>query len=278
MTDNILVSANKAHRKGLWQIRIWPMIVVVFVFAGLVFGIVQYDLPINLSLIGFGAVALLCFIWSIRKIGTWKSWMAANTVNPKAATEMAKASFLRHKWKENLAIWGKTSKQQYRSNFDERMAELKEAYLKDAEDRYAHKQPVSVHYRFASLLWMLLFEVVVLTGLALLFMYQEDHMVRIIAGAVFLIGLGGLIYTLKIIWNRNQTVLEISVHGITIHGTHYGWIELENVDIVKGDTLIYQKYKGPEQEVKLKNLSLTGDYLDELILFYRTTQTAKVKN
>jgi hypothetical protein len=278
MEESSLVTANKAHRKGLWQVRIWPMFVVLLVFGGLIYGIIQYALPIDISLIGFTAVVLLCFIWSLRRIGTWKSWMAANTVNPKTAMEMANASFLKHKWKENLAIWGKSSKLKFRTDFDERMAEVKKAYMKDAEDRYAHKKPVSVHYRFAGLLWMLMFEVIVLTGLILLFMYQDDAMVKIIAGVVFVLGLGGMFYTLKTIWKRNQTILEISIHGITIQGKHYGWIELENVDIVKDDTLVYQKHKGPEQIVELNNLSLSGDYLDELILFYRTAQQAKTDN
>ena len=270
MENKNLVSANKAHRKGLWQVRIWPMVVVLLTFGGLVYASFQMAFPIEWSLIIFGLVAMLCFVWSLRRIGTWKKWMAANTINPKTAIEMAKASFLKHAWKENLAIWGKAAKVQYREDFDKRMDLVKQEYLKDAKERYSHKRPVVVHHRFSGLMWMLLFEIIVLTGLVLLFMSIDDNMVKVILGIVFFIGFGGVIYTIKTIWKRNQTILEISLHGISILGKHYGWIELENVDIVRGDTLIYQKHKGPEQELTLKNLSLSADYLDELILFYRT--------
>lgn len=270
MENKTLVSANKAYRKGLWQVRIWPMVVVLVVFAGLVYASVQYGFPVEWSLIIWGAVSLICFIWSLRSIGKWKSWMASNTVNPKTALEMAKASFLKHTWKENLAIWGKAAKQQFRTDFDQRMDTVKQEYLKDAKERYSHKRPVVVHHRFSGLMWMLLFEVIVLTGVVLLFMSLDDMMVKVILGIVLLIGFGGVLYTIKTIWKRNQTVIEISLHGITILDKHYGWIELENVDIVRGDTLVYQKHKGPEQELKLHNLSLSADYLDELILFYRT--------
>ncbi|MFT5511689.1 MAG: hypothetical protein ACI8SE_000082 [Bacteroidia bacterium] len=274
MGKSNLVSANKAFRKGLWQVRIWPLIVVVLSFVGLTYATVQMGFPIEWAAIVFASIALFCSIWSLIRIGTWKSWMAANTVNPKTAIEMAKSSFLKQAWKEKFAFWGKAKKLQYREDFDARMSAVKEEYLKDAKERYAHKRPVIVHYRFSSLLWMLLFEVVVLTGLLLLFVYQTDNTLRMIAGALFLIGFAGLIYTLKTIWKRNQTVIEITLHGITIEGKHFGWIELEKVDIVKGDTLIYQKHKGPEIQFELKNLSLSGDYLDELILFYRTSDTS----
>ena len=273
MENKTLVSANKAHRKGLWLVRIWPMVITLLVFGDLTYASVQMSFPIEWSLIIFGAVAFICFIWSLRSIGTWKKWMAANTVNPKTALEMAKVSFLKHGWKENLAIWGKAAKQQFREDFDRRMELVKQEYLKDAKERYSHKRPVSVHHRFSGLMWMLLFEVIVLTGLVMLFLSLEDNVMRIILGLVFILGFGGVLYTIKTIWKRNQTIIEITLHGITITGKHYGWIELDNVDIVRGDTLVYQKHKGPEQELKLKNLSLSADYLDELILFYRTENT-----
>lgn len=270
MENKNLVSANKAHRKGLWQVRVWPMTVTLLVFGGLTYASYQLGFPVEWSLIIFAVVAMLCFIWSLRSIGKWKQWMAVSTINPKTAMEMAKASFLKHGWKENMAIWGKSAKLQFRTDFDTRMDLVRKEYMEDAKERYSHKRPVVVHHRFSGLMWMLLFEVIVLTGLVLLFLSLEDNMLRVLLGIVFVVGIGGVLYTIKTIWKRNQTILEISLHGITILEKHYGWIELENVDIVRGDTLIYQKHKGPEQELKLKNLSLSADYLDELILFYRT--------
>ena len=275
MNENKLRSANKAFRKGLWQVRIWPLVVMILTFGGLIYATLELGVPVSWAIASFLSVVFACAIWSLRRIGVWKSWMAANTVNPKTALEMAKASFLKQQWKENLAIWGKAKKEAYRQNFDARMAAVKESYLKDAKERYAEKKPVIVHYRFSGLLWMLLFEVIVLTGLLLLFIYQPDVTFKAISGVVFFVGFGGLIYTIKTIWNRNQTVIEITLHGITILGKHFGWIELQTVDVVRGDTLIYQKHKGPEQEFKIKNLSLSGDYLDELILFYRTVNAPK---
>ena len=199
MSEDKLVSANKAFRKGLWQVRVWPLVVMIIAFGGLTYAALELALPVMWAIASFLLVVLLCAIWSLRRIGVWKSWMAANTVNPKTALEMAKASFLKQPWKENLAIWGKVKKETYRQNFDDRMAAVKESYLKDAEKRYAEKKPVIIHYRFAGLLWMLLFEVIVLTGVLLLFMYQPDVTLKTIAGVLFFIVLRWVV-----LYNQND--------------------------------------------------------------------------
>ena len=271
MEEQNRVTAIKAYKRGLWRIRIWPMILLILFAIGIGYLIF---LELLTWVIGLGIVLgfiLIGSIWSLRKIATWKMWMVKNTINPKTAIELARSTFLKASWKESLTIWGGRAKTEYRELYDAQMAQLKQAYLKDAKDRYSHKRPISIHYRFASLMWMFLFEVIVLSGLIYLFIIQEDLMVKIVLGLLFIIGFGALIYTLKTIWRRNRTVIEISIHGITIEGKHFGWIELDEVDVVRGDTLVYQKHKGPKQEMTLKNLSLSGDYLDELILFYRNT-------
>lgn len=140
MNENKLISANKAFRKGLWQVRIWPLVVMILTFGGLIYATLELGVPVSWAIASFLSVVFACAIWSLRRIGVWKSWMAANTVNPKTALEMAKASFLKQQWKENLAIWGKAKKEAYRQNFDARMAAVKESYLKDAKERYAEKK------------------------------------------------------------------------------------------------------------------------------------------
>lgn len=271
MEDQNKVTALKAYKRGLWRIRIWPLIFFVILAAGIGYLIFLELLTLVIGLGILVGFTLVGFIWSLRKIATWKTWMVKNTINPKTAIELARSSFLKASWKESLTLWGKSAKQEYRELYDAQMAQVKQAYLKDAKERYSHRRPVSVHYRFASLMWMFLFEIIVLSALVYLFVVQDDLTIKILLGLLFVVGFGAMLYTIKTIWKRNQTVIEISVHGITIEGKRYGWIELEEVDVVRGDTLVYQKHKGPKQEMHLKNLSLTGDYLDELILFYRTS-------
>ncbi len=271
------VTANKAYSRGLWRVRIWPMVIVLVAFGGLLYAVLQVGIALEYALIAFGAVLLICFIWSLRNIGKWKTWMAENSGNPKTSLELAKASFLKYSLKENLAIWSKNEKLKYRSAFDKRMDEVRKEYLTDAENRYSNKQPVIVHYKFSGLLWMLLFEIAVIAGLVILFMQQDDTGLKAVFGGLALIGFVGFIYTIKTIWKRNVKVIEITVHGITILEEHFGWIELETIDVVRGNTLIYKRHKGEQKELNTSNLSLSGNYLDELILFYRTVKTSETE-
>ena len=141
MEKSNMISANKAFRKGLWQVRIWPLIVVFLSFGSLTYATVQMGFPIVWAAIAFAGIALFCSIWSLRRIGIWKSWMAANTINPKTAIELAKSSFLKQTWKENLAIWGKAKKIQYRQDYDSRMADVKQEYPKMLKSGMHIKNP-----------------------------------------------------------------------------------------------------------------------------------------
>ncbi len=277
MTDLKKVSANRAYRKGLWNVTVWPLVIVVIVLAGLVWGIIEAIVPLVISYVIMGGVILLMLIWSSRRKGTWKLWMVDHSANPKTSLELAKSSFLKYRLSELLTLWTKAEQATFVDQYDKRMENLRKEYLASASEKYGDKHTVNVHFKFSGLLWILLFEALVIAGLIFLFMGQADMTIKAILSVLLVIGFIGVVYTIKTVWNRNVTVLEISKHGIRIEKAFFGWLELEVVDIVRGNLLVYKTYHGEQQEYKMRNLSLSGEYLDELILFYRTEDKSSLE-
>jgi len=270
------VSAIQAHRRGLWRIRIWPAIVAAVLIFAASYGVFLGVVPVLWSLVGLAIYLLIWFLWSLYYTPRWLNWMALHSHNPKTTYEFARTSYLKT-WKKPFLFWSGKKKKAYKQAFDEQMAVVRASYIEDAKERYKDKRPIVVHYRFANLVWILLFELILMAVFALLFVNETLVELKVLSAVFFGIGLLGVFYTIRSIWRRNVTVLEITIHGITIQGHHYGWDELDRIDIVRENVLVYKKFKGAEQELKLKNLSLTGSYLDELILFYRQVKTPEVE-
>lgn len=265
------VSNDKAYRKGLFSVRIWPMLLFILISGGLVYLTFLDYLKHSIALYLIAAVGLLSLLRSLYAIGKWKKWMVLNADDPKITLEKARNSFIKSKLFENLAFMGSASKAEFLNTYDERMSAIRVAKLDAASLKFDANDKISVHQKLTSTSRLLVFEFIVAISVALLFFYQEDLTIRLIAGALFIISLMGIYYTLKTLWKKNKTVLEVSQRGIRIDNMYYGWGELEIVDIVKGDTLIYRP-KGKEQkERRVDQLSLPADYLDELILFYNST-------
>jgi hypothetical protein len=241
------------------------------VIGGLTWLIISGVLPLEIALFIQAGVLLLTFVWGLRQRRRWRTWMVQHSENPKTSLELAKASFLRSKMLDRLAFWSGAVRNKFQEDFNARMEALRATHLEAASHKYEKFPTINVYHKFSGLLWMLLFELVVVAGVVYLFMHQEDMTIKVILTALVVLALGGIWYTIKTIWRRNTTVLEISKHGIRIEEEYYGWVELQHIDIVRGNTLEYQKNGQDLQTLTFKNLSLSADYLDELILFYRTT-------
>ncbi len=270
------ISAHSAYRKGLWNVRVWPILINILIASTLVYAIVAGVFPIEIALIVQAAVLLLSFIVALRQRNKWRMWMVNHSENPKTSLELARASFLRNEGLDRIAFWGKNKRLEFQETFDARMQELRAEHLEAAASKYEKFPTINVYHKFSGLVWMFLFELLVVGGVVYLFLHQEDNTIKIILSVLMALSLGGIWYTLKTIWKRNTTVLEISKHGIRIQHTYYGWLELEHIDVVRGDTLEFQKNGGRLQTLTFKNLSLSADYLDELILFYRSKSSETV--
>lgn len=277
MTPGNRVTPRKAYRRGHWQVVWWPIIFILLALGGLIWAVIAVLITVPILLIAFGSMLLIWLVWSLRRIAVWKHWMVRNSANPKTTLELAKTSFLKRKWSETMTIWTSKSRDEYNHLFEERMDEVRKEYLDSAAKKYAEGNTISVHYNFGSLPFMLMFEAIVITGLILLYKYLDDATMKIIMVVLATVSFGGFLYTLRMLWSRNRTVLEISKHGIKIEDKYYGWLELAEVDIVRGNTLIYRKHRDIEKSYDVSRLSLTGEYLDELILFYRTREKEQPK-
>ncbi|MBO6517110.1 MAG: hypothetical protein JJ975_11220 [Bacteroidia bacterium] len=264
------VSANKAYRKGLRWVLIWPITINVLLAAGLVFSFLEGFIPLVVGVWLVVAFVTASVVWSFRQKARWQLWMVNTSSNPKTSIELARASFLKSGFSRATTLWLSKEKDTYNRRFEERMDALRKDYLASASEKYGDRHTVNVTYAFSGLLWVLLFELVVLGGLGYLFWILEDPTLKTMISVLLVLAVIGTIYTMRTIWKRNTTVLEIAKHGIRIEETYFGWLELEEIDIVRGNLLVYKKFNEEQQEYKLKNLSISGEYLDELILFYRT--------
>jgi len=268
-------SVVKSYRRGLWSVRILPLFFLILWSVAAVWLAFDGYLTYTLSLYAIGLMVILTFIWSQYQMGKWKMWMVENAENPKTVLEKARSGFMRQRLLENMAFLSGKSRKLFLARFDERMSEIRSSHLASAAGKYDVTNTVSVHQSLSSTLQLILFELLVGATVIFLFIYQQDTVVRLISGTLLVAALVGLYFTFKTLWRKNQTVLEVSQHGIRIDGKYYGWIELDEVDIIKGDTLIYKPHHGETQELTVDNLSMPADYLDELILYYKTARASE---
>lgn len=274
MSEN-RVSANVAFRKGRRQVVVWPIVILILVVGGLTYGLIEQLITLELGGIIVLCCGVLLYLWSFRLKAKWKTWMVKHSMNPKTSLELARASFLKSRFLEKLILWSPSERKAFDQTYEQRMESLRKDYLVSASEKYGDRHTVHVHHRFTSLMWMLLFELVVVTGIFFLIREQEDLTIKIIESTSFVLGIIGILYTVRLIWRRNATVLEISKKGIRIEDVYYGWSELEEIDVVRGNTLVYKKRREEEQSLVFKNLSLSAEYLDELILFYKTEDESR---
>ena len=270
------ITPNKAFRKGWFQVRLWPSLINVLAL-GLIIYLVFFAAVLAwlTGLIIVLVVAIVSGIWSLRQIGRWKLWMVKSTNNPKTANELAEHSFIPN-WKRKVILWTPAEKHEYKQRFDTRMEEWRETHLKLAKEKYEGKKSIVVTYSFGSLFWLLLLELLTTLGVAYFFMKESETTIKVMLAGLVVLLVVAILYTIRTIWRRNTTVLEITPHGIRIEDEFYGWLELEHIDIVRGEELLYKKHGGIEESLPVHNLSLSGEYLDELILFYRNQSTGKM--
>ena len=271
-------SVAKSYRRGLWSVRVFPIFFLVLWSAGAIYLAFDGYITYTLSLYAIGLMAVLSFLWSQYQLGKWKMWMVENAENPKTVLEKARDGFMSPQIFENLAFLGGGARKRFHLRYDERMAEIRSSNLSSAASKYDVKNVISVHQQLGTTVRFILFELIVVAAVGFLFAYQSDVTIRLISGALLILTIIGIYFTFRTLWRKNQTVLEVSQHGIRINNKYYGWIELEEVDIVRGDTLIYKPHHGEKLEMRIDNLSLATDYLDELILFYKTAHATEKDN
>lgn len=271
-------SVEKAYQRGVWTVRVLPIFFLLLWSAGSIW--LAFDGYINytLALYAIGLMLILTFLWSQYQLGKWKMWMVANAENPKTVLEKARSGFMKFRILENMAFLGSKARKRFQEEYDERMSQIRVAHLNSATEKYDVSNVVTVHKKMTSTLRLIVFEFIVGATVTFLFIYQTDNMLRLISGTLLVATCIGLYFTFRTLWSKNKSVLEVSQHGIRIHDNYYGWIELDEVDVIKGDTLIYKPHHGEKLKLRVDNLSMSADYLDELILFYRTAHVSEEDN
>lgn len=271
-------SNQSAYRRGLWRCQIW---VLVFLFAAITVLVwLAFDgrIEYKTSLFLIGLIAAFSFLLYLYQIGRWKLWMVDHAENPKIVLELARDGFMPYHFLENLAFMGPSSRRYFHETFERRMVEIRSRHLANAANRFKEDQTLFVHQKLSPTLKLLIFELLVMIAIGILFYTQQDTTIRIITALLMIMAMIGFFYTIKWLWLKHKTLLEISRHGVRIEGNYYGWADLEVIDVIKGNTLMYKPKNGEQLEQKVNRLSMDAATLDEAILYYRTLPTTQKDN
>ncbi|MCB9260950.1 MAG: hypothetical protein H6607_01040 [Flavobacteriales bacterium] len=265
------VSVSKAHRRGVFRILVLPIIIVTIVLSLLVWGlVVQYITPV-FALITLLAVGVLLFIFCLWQVALWKKWMVEHSANPKTSEELAKTSFLKRSMLANTPfLWGK-KKAAYQEKYNQRLEEINRAKLVSASKKYGGDDVIKIHRSLGIMPWLSVFFIGLCLVTIWIFRSNEDETTKLIAAATHVASLVLLVLCVQSIIRRLRTVIKIDDREILIKKELLKWSQLEHIDVIKDSILEYRKTgESQSKTLKVSNLNLSPDYIDELITFFKT--------